>query len=111
LQDGILGLKGTFAQHPEVFEKQVDLNPEMRKFIPPYMDTVTFLTFAGGMWRLSYVFSVWKRGEDLGLTKSECEGLRNEMLLWLQHVPGFYDIYRSHVSVLKVHKSGVSGLS
>jgi hypothetical protein len=25
LQDGILGLKGTFAQHPEVFEKQVDL--------------------------------------------------------------------------------------
>jgi hypothetical protein len=103
LQDGILGLKGTFAQHPEVFEKQVDLNPALRKFIPPYMDTVTFLIFAGGMWRLSYVFSVWKRGEDLGLTKVECQGLRNEMLLWLQHVPGFYDIYRSHVSVLKVH--------
>ncbi len=53
--------------------------------------------------RLSYVFNAWQQGKNLCLTQAECDGLKNEMLLWLQHVPGFYDIYRSHVSVLKVH--------
>jgi len=103
IQEGILDLKHSFAERPEIFEKQVELNPEMRQYIPAYMDTATFLTFAGAMWRLSYVFSVWQRGENLGLSQAECDGLKNEILLWLRYVPGFYDIYRSHVSVLKVH--------
>ena len=103
LQDGILGLKGTFAEHPEIFEKQVQLNPEIQKYIPSYMDVLTFLTFAGGMWRLSYVFSVMRRGKSLGLTEAECVGLKKEMVHWLHAMPGFYDIYRTHINVVKVH--------
>lgn len=99
----ILKLKQNFSDHPEIFEEQVKINPTMRNYIPAYMDTSTFLTFAGSMWQFSYVFSVWSRGEDLGLKEEERIGLKKEMLLWLENVPGFYDVYRSHVSILKVH--------
>jgi hypothetical protein len=89
--------------HAPVFEQQMLADPVNRKFVPPGMDAETFLLFAGGMWRLSYVFSVWKRGEALGLTAGECAGLKAEMLLWLQGIPGFYAVYRAHTSELKAH--------
>jgi hypothetical protein len=107
IQGGILDLKRSFAERPDIFHEQMEMNPEIRKLIPEYMqgkeNIPKFLAFAGGMWRLSYVYSVMVRGSQLGLTESECKGLNNEMKLWLIHVPGFYHVYESQVSELKVH--------
>jgi hypothetical protein len=105
IQGGILDLKRIFSEQPHIFEKQMELNSDIPEHIPDYMrnDIPTFLAFSGGMWRLSYMFSVWKRGEELGLSSGECEGLEKEMLLWLQHVPGFFDVYRTHTSAFRAH--------
>jgi hypothetical protein len=107
IQGGILDLKRGFADHPEIFYEQMEMNPAIRDLIPPYMqgkeNIPKFLAFAGGMWRLSYVHSVMIRGRRLGLKKSEREGLDGEMKLWLIGVPGFYHVYKFQVSQLKAH--------
>src|ERR1051325_7497721 len=46
---GVLNLKRTFAERPTAFEKQMEFAPSIRELIPNYMDTPSFLTFAGGM--------------------------------------------------------------
>jgi hypothetical protein len=105
IQGGILDLKRIFAEHPETFYAQMDMNPVLGSLIPEYMreDIPAFLAFAGGMWRLSYVYSVMTRGKRLGLKKEECEGLQGEMNLWLTGLPGFYDVYLAHTSQLEAH--------
>jgi hypothetical protein len=108
IQGGILDVKRTFADHPEIFYRQMQMNPAINNLIPEYMREVkegipTFLAFAGGMWRLSYVYSVMERGEMLGLNKDEIKGLNDEMQLWLTGVPGFYHVYKTQVEALKVH--------
>jgi hypothetical protein len=100
---GILDLKKSFADHPEVFDRQLSLEPKMRDLIPSYMDPTTFLLFAGGMWRMSFVYTAWKRGEQMGVGKDELDAIEGEMKLWLQDVPGFYDVYVQHTEVLDVH--------
>lgn len=105
IRDGILDLKRVFAEHPKIFYAQMDQNPVIGDMIPESMrtDIPTFLAFAGGMWRLSYVYSVMTRGRQLGLNEDECNGLEGEMKLWLTGLPGFYDVYRSHTSQLQAH--------
>lgn len=107
IQGGILDLKRTFAEHPDIFYEQMEMNPAIRQLIPEYMqgeeNIPKFLAFAGGMWRLSYVYSVMIRGGRLGLKKSERDGLRGEMKLWLTGVPGFYHVYKSQVAKLQAH--------
>jgi hypothetical protein len=105
IQGGILDLKRIFAEHPSIFRAQMEENPLIGELIPEHMreDIPTFLAFAGGLWRLSYVYSVWTRGRRLGLKKGECEGLRGEMDLWLTGLPGFYDVYLNHTSHLEAH--------
>jgi len=115
---GILDLKRTFAEHGgTIFEEQMKRDAEvetrnphhmsMKHFIPNYMqhNIPTFLAFAGGMWRFSYVYSVMQRWEELGMRKEEREGLEKEMRLWLEHVPGFRDIYKTHTSQLQAHNA------
>ena len=99
----LIDLKQQFARQPELFRTQMESNPPMKDFIPTGMGPEEFLTFARGMWQFSYIHSVWNRGERLGLTIAERDGLKNEMLLWLQGLPGFYQVYRVNVSVLRVH--------
>jgi hypothetical protein len=107
IQGGILDLKRTFAEHPEIFHRQMEMNPAIRDLIPDYMrgekNIPTFLAFAGGLWRLSYVYSVMIRGSRLGLRRGEREGLLGEMELWLIGVPGFYHVYKSQVCPLADH--------
>ncbi len=105
IQGGILNLKSTFAEDPEIFERQIGRNSDIAGLIPEYMikEIPEFLAFAGGMWRFSYVFSVIRRRRSLGLSVSQYIGLRNEMELWLENIPGFYDVYRSHTSKLRAH--------
>lgn len=105
IQGGILDLKRIFVEHPDIFYTQMDMNSTIGKLIPDYMreDIPTFLAFAGGMWRLSYVYSVMSRGKRLGLNDDECKGLQGEMKLWLTGLPGFYDVYLTHTSQLKAH--------
>src|SRR5262249_19876035 len=89
---GIIGLKEMFAEDEDkTFEKQLDRNPAVRNFIPSYMqnDIPAFLRFSSDFWRFSYVYSVMERGSTLGLTEEERQGLRGEMLIWLQDIPGF----------------------
>lgn len=100
---GILDLKKSFAENPQVFDQQMNFEPDMKKLIPSYMDIPTFLTFASGMWRLSFVYTAMKRGKEMGLNEKELEGIKREMVLWLRDVPGFYDIYVQHTQVLNVH--------
>jgi len=106
IQGGILDLKRTFFESHDIFAEQMKLNPDMQKYIPTDMDIRTFLVFAGGMWRLSYVYSVMDQGEALGLNEDERIGLKKEMLLWLQHVPGFCEVYISHTSKMRAHNPG-----
>jgi hypothetical protein len=108
IQGGILDLKRSFADRPEIFFDQMKMNPGINDLIPDYMredvqSIPTFLIFAGGMWRLSYVYSVMERAEKLGLNEDEVQGLREEMELWLTGVPGFYHVYKTQVSKLRVH--------
>jgi hypothetical protein len=102
---GILDLKQTFAERPEIFAEQMRRNPGIRQFIPAYMqdDIPTFLAFAGGMWRFSYVYSVMQRWRKFKLTPKERDGLEKEMELWLVNIPGFYHVYQSHISRLRAH--------
>jgi hypothetical protein len=95
---GILDLKRSFAERPLIFENQMNLNRQLKQYIPEYMqdDIPTFLTFAAGMWRFSYVYSVMKRPDQFGLTPKEVAGLEKEMRLWLEEVPGFYHVYERH---------------
>ncbi len=105
IQGGILDLKRIFAEHPDIFYEQMAMNPIIGSMIPDYMreDIPTFLAFAGGMWRLSYVYSVMSRGKQVGLKDEECKGLQGEMELWLTGLPGFYDVYLTHTSQLEAH--------
>ena len=100
---GILDLKKSFADHPDIFDKQLSFDPNIKELIPNYMDSTTFLIYAGGMWRLSFVYTAMKRGEEMGLNKNELKAIEAEMGLWLRDVPGFYDIYVQHTEVLNVH--------
>ncbi len=63
---GILEIKQNFADHHEIFEKQIERNADIKQFIPDYMqhDIPAFLAFAGGMWRFSYVYSVMNDGNN-----------------------------------------------
>jgi hypothetical protein len=101
IQGGILDLKRTFADRPDIFNEQMEMNPSIRDLIPEYMQgekgIPKFLAFAGGMWRLSYVYSVMSRGNRLGLRATERQGLDEEMKLWLIHVPGFYHVARGRL--------------
>lgn len=102
---GILDIKRGFADHPETFEQQMEINRQMKQFIPEYMqdDIPTFLLFAAGMWRFSYVWSVKQRANECGISPQEIEGLEKEMRLWLEEVPGFYHVYAKHTSQIKAH--------
>lgn len=102
---GILDLKRGFAEHPGTFEYQMELNRQMKQYIPEYMqdDIPTFLLFAAGMWRFSYVWSVKQRAHECGISPEEIEGLEKEMRLWLEEVPGFYHVYEKHTSQIGAH--------
>jgi hypothetical protein len=95
---GIIALKNEFAVAPGIMERQILQSPKIRDLIPASMegDIPSFLVFAAGMWRLSYVHSVMTRWQELGLTEHERDSLKAEILLWLRGVPGFYDIYCTH---------------
>ncbi len=101
---GLLGLKESFAEMPEFFKEQIRLGGN-EEAIPESMRATpeTFLLFAGGMWRFSYVFSIMSRWESLGLTPNERDGLKDEIVLWMHGLPGFFEVYKTHTSKLRAH--------
>lgn len=99
----LLSIKSRFAARPQVFEEQAQRAPELRAAIPPDMSTESFLMFAGAMWQFSFVYSVFSRADELGLSVAEKTGLKEEIKLWLQGVPAFESVYRRHTSVFKAH--------
>lgn len=101
--DRLLDLKADFAEQEIVFKEQMEKAGYMQ-VIPDSMkdDIPQFLLFASAMWKFSYVYSVTRRWEDFGWTENEKTGLENEIKLWLS-LPGFYEVYCSHVRALRVH--------
>lgn len=101
---GLLDLKKSFAENPEIFREQIRAR-DIEDAIPPSMrdSPATFLLYAGGMWKLSYVYSITRRWEELGLTEREKEGLKDEIKLWLTGLPGFYEVYQTHTRVFRAH--------
>lgn len=101
---GLLSLKSAFAEQPDIFNEQVKA-AQIQHVIPISMqgDESKFLLFASAFWRLSYVYSITERWRELGLTEAERDALKAEMILWLTGLPGFYEVYESHINKLKVH--------
>ena len=100
----LLSLKGSFAEQPDIFNEQVRA-AQIQHVIPQSMqgDERKFLLFASAFWKISYVYSITERWKELGLTEAERDALKAEMILWLTGLPGFYEVYESHISKLKVH--------
>lgn len=98
----LLALKQNFAQNPELFIELMT-ESEALKYIPQQMQNnpKKFLLLAGGMWQLSYTFSVWNN-PNYGLSEGERDGLFAEMKLWLG-LEGFKEVYIYHTSQLRAH--------
>lgn len=101
---GLLDLKKSFAENPGIFLEQIRAG-DIEDAIPASMrdNPATFLLFAGGMWKFSYVYSIMSRWKELGLTEREQEGLKAEIKLWMTGLPGFYEVYQAHTNVFRAH--------
>lgn len=106
----LLDLKNLFAKDALFFKSQItgdlvpgDVPPRGAKTpllptIPPSMSDKPeyFLIFAGAVWRFAYIYGVAWRASHLGVSKSEAEALKREILLWMRGLPGFYAVYCCH---------------
>lgn len=101
--EALVSVKSRFALQHEVFDRQFELNKDLRKYKPAGMDTPTFLLLAGAIWQFAFVYSVTERAEELGLNSCEAGALRREIDLWMGTLPEFRQMFETHTVRTKVH--------
>lgn len=100
----VLELKADFAAHPEIFADQRSPTQTWERYEAEGMDAEEFLLFAQGLWRLSYAYSVARRGQVAGLRRAETDALRREVKLWALF-PGFHWIFEHYAEQVAVHNA------